>query len=148
MNLKLVALMAVPLVGVRFAHSASPSIWLAGALWLSASFAIFVGINMLRRHSVPIHGALLVAAGAVMNGVVILANGGVMPVHGMAAETANGAWRSADHGGHLLFLGDYMALGGASPGDLLVFAGLVITFALMARRGLQVLSYRRSLVAP
>ena len=135
MNLKLVALMAIPLLGVRVAHMSSPSLWMATALWLAAGAAVLVWIHFLRRTAIPIHGAVLVATGALANGVVLLLNGGIMPVHGMSPELDNGAWRSADHGGSLLFLADRMALGGASPGDMLVAAGLLFTFGVMMVRG-------------
>jgi hypothetical protein len=137
MNLKLVALMAIPLVGVRVAHSAAPSMELAAVLWLFSSFAMLVGWRMLRRLAIPIHGALLVGAGALSNGLVLLVNGGVMPVNGLAPEAGSGAWRSAEHGGHLLFLADYVSLGGASPGDLFVFAGMVFTMGAIVVQGIR-----------
>jgi hypothetical protein len=97
---------------------------------------------MLRERSIPIHGAILVGAGAVANGLVILSNGGAMPVIGMSAEAQGGAWRSADGGGHLLFLADRMALAGASPGDLMIVAGLLFTLAIPVLRGARALSRR------
>jgi hypothetical protein len=125
------ALMALPLLGVRVAHTTDPSLWLATVLWLLAGVAILLWVRMLRMSGVPIHGGLLVAAGALSNGLVLLANGGVMPVHGMSPAADAGVWRSTDHGGHLLFLADRMSLGGSSPGDLLVLAGVLFTFGAM-----------------
>ena len=148
MNLKLAGLMAISLLGVRVAHTAAPSMWLATALWFFAGIAIIVGIRMLQRRAIPIHGAVLVAAGALSNGIVILVNNGVMPVHGMPAGAGNGAWRSADHGGHLLFLADRMSLGGASPGDLLVAAGVMFTLGVILVWGARARSHRIRVVAP
>jgi hypothetical protein len=135
MNLKLVALMAVPLLGVRLAHTSDPSLWMATVLWLCAGVAILLWTRMLRRGGIPVHGAVLVAAGALSNGLVLLANGGIMPVHGMSPDADGGVWRSAEHGGHLLFLADRMSLGGSSPGDLLVLAGMLFTIGAMIARG-------------
>jgi hypothetical protein len=137
MTWKLLPLMAVPLIGVRVAHSATPSVELAALLWFFASVAMLVGWRQLRRLAVPTHGAIFVGIGAFSNGLVLLVNRGVMPVNGLAPELDGGAWRSAEHGGHLLFLGDYMALGGASPGDLLVFAGLAFTMGAIFVQGLR-----------
>ena len=142
LNPKLVPLLAVPLIAVRTLHVESPSIWLATALWLVAGVAVLVWVHFLRRTGIPIHGAILVAAGAMSNGLVMLLNGGIMPVHGVTAAFDSGAWRSADHGGHLLFLADRMSLGGASPGDLLILAGLVFTFGVLFSRGGRVLARR------
>jgi hypothetical protein len=134
-NPKLVPLLAVPLVAARTLHVDSPSLWLATALWLLAGVAVLVWVHFLRRTAMPIHGAVLVASGALCNGLVMLLNGGVMPVHGVTPAMDAGAWRSADHGGHLLFLADRMSLGGASPGDLLILSGLVFTFGVLVSRG-------------
>ena len=135
MNPKLVVLFAVGVLIVGQAHSFYPTLWMTTALWLSAAGAMLIWVHFLRRTSIPIHGAVLVAIGALCNGVVLLANGGVMPVHGMSAGSDSYAWRSAEHGGHLLFLADRMSLGSASPGDLLIFAGLLFVFGVMVVRG-------------
>ena len=135
MNLKFVGLMAVPLLGIRVAHGADPSLWMATLLWLIAGAAILIWIRMLRRAAFPIHGAVLVAIGALCNGLVLVANGGMMPVHGMSPEQDSGVWRSAEHGGNLLFLADRMSLAGSSPGDVLVVAGVVITLGATIVRG-------------
>jgi hypothetical protein len=142
MNPKLLPLLVIPLLVFRQAHSINPTLWLAGALWLLAGVALLIWLNYLRRASIPVHGAVLVAAGALSNGLVMLVNGGVMPVNGMSPEMDSGAWRSADHGGSLLLLADHMALGGMSPGDFLVAAGILFTFGLILLRGVRSLSER------
>ena len=147
MNLKLVGLMAIPLLGVRVALTSSPSLLMSSMLWLCAGVAILIWIRMLRRAGIPAQGAMLVAIGALSNGLVMLVNGGTMPVHGMSASADAGVWRSADHGGHLLFLADRMSLAGASPGDLLVAAGLLFTFAVMVVRARRAYTDRRRRLA-
>jgi hypothetical protein len=135
LNPKLLPLLAVPLIAARTLHVDAPSLWLATALWLLAGVAVLVWVHFLRRTAIPIHGAVLVAFGALCNGLVMLLNGGVMPVHGITPELERGPWRDAGDGGHLLFLADRMSLGGASPGDLLIVAGLVFTFGVLVSRG-------------
>jgi hypothetical protein len=68
--------------------------------------------------------SLLSLAGAAMNATVIIANGGYMPVVGL--EEPMGAWRPADAGSHLLLLADRMAIGGFSPGDVVLMAALLV----------------------
>jgi hypothetical protein len=65
--------------------------------------------------------------GAAMNAVVIIANGGYMPVVGLDEPT--GIWRPADSGSHLLLIADRMAFGGFSPGDFLLMAALLVMAA-------------------
>jgi hypothetical protein len=115
---------------------AFPSLWLAAGLWLIAAVMVFGWAVLLRRGSIPIHGAIAVAIGALSNGLVMVANGGVMPVHGLSPALDGGGWRSAEHGGHLLFLADYMSLGGASPGDMLIASGILFTLAIPPLRAL------------
>jgi len=136
MNAKTVALMVLPLIGMRVAFMAFPSIWLAAGLWLVAGAIVAGWAHLLRKQAIPIHGAVAVGIGAFSNGLVMVANGGVMPVIGMSPELDSGAWRSADHGGHLLFLADRMTLGGASFGDLLIACGILFTLALPPLRAL------------
>jgi hypothetical protein len=134
-NPKLVALLAVPFLVVGEAHAMYPSLWLTTVLWFSAGGAILIWVHFLRRTSIPIHGAVLVAIGALCNGVVLLANDGMMPVHGVSTDFDSGAWRSAEHGGHLLFLADRMSLLSCSPGDLLVISGLLFVIGVIVVRG-------------
>jgi hypothetical protein len=136
MSGKTVALMALPLISLRVAFMAFPSLWLAAALWLIAAVMVFGWAVLLRRGSIPIHGAIAVATGAFSNGLVMVVNGGVMPVHGLSPDLDGAGWRSAEHGGHLLFLADYMSLGGASPGDMLIAAGILFTLAIPPLRAL------------
>ena len=145
MSLKLVGLMAVPLLGVRVAHDADPSLWMATVLWFVAGSAILIWIRMLRRAAIPLHGGVLVAVGSLCNGLVLLTNGGMMPVHGMSPAQDSGVWRSAEHGGNLLFLADRMSLAGCSPGDVLVAAGVLVTFGTMIVRGVRA---KRARMAP
>jgi hypothetical protein len=130
MSGKLIALGAIPLIGIRITYMVSPTLWLAAALWIVAGLMVIGWAYLLRKRSIPIHGAVVVALGAFSNALVMVANGGVMPVIGMSPEMDGGGWRSAEHGGHLLFLADRMALGGASPGDLLIISGILFTLAI------------------
>jgi hypothetical protein len=129
LSAKTIAILAVAVIGVRAAHMGFPSLLMASALWLVAAALVFYWAQLLRQKAIPTHGAMLVGTGAILNGLVIMVNGGVMPVIGMEAGTDGGAWRSAEHGGHLLFLADRMALAGASPGDLMILAGMLMTLA-------------------
>jgi len=120
-----------------------PTLLMAAVVCLSAAALVFVWARLLRQTAIPVYGAFLVGVGALSNGLVILVNGGVMPVIGLPAGSAGGFWRSAEHGGHLLFLADRMALAGASPGDLLILAGLLFTLAVPLLRGARCLYLQR-----
>ena len=137
MNAKTVALMVIPLISIRVAYMAFPSLWLATGLWLVAAAMVVAWAHLLRRRSIPLYGAAIVGLGALMNGLVMLVNGGIMPVHGATEEIAFGAWKSAEDGGHLLFLGDRMSWGGASPGDFLILTGLTFSLGIVAVRVLR-----------
>ncbi len=142
MSPKTLAFITISMLGVSVTHMAFPSLWMATALWLGAAVMIVVWARMLRRRDIPIYGAVLVGIGALSNAVVMLVNGGTMPVIGMAADLNYGAWRSAESGDHLLFLSDRMALGGASPGDLLVAIGLLFSLSIVFFRGARSMSGR------
>ena len=142
----MMAFMVVPLVGIRFAYMAFPSLWLAVALWLAAGAMVYAWAHLLRQRAIPLYGLVLVAAGVVSNGLVMLVNGGVMPVIGMSSELDSGTWRSAEHGGHLLFLADRMSLAGASPGDLLILAGIFFSLSVPFIRATRSVSRRLRLL--
>lgn len=135
-------LLAIPLILIRIAFMAFPSLWLAGALWLASGVKVFGWTSVLRRRSVPLHGAFLVGVGASANALVMLANGGAMPVFGMSTELNGGGWKHAEGGGHLLFLADRMSLAGFSPGDAMIGIGILFTLSFVAFRGVRALSAR------
>jgi hypothetical protein len=145
---RILMLLAVLVISARFIFMLTPSLWLAGALWLVAGLTVLGWAGVLHRRAVPLHGAFLVGLGASANGLVMVANNGVMPVLGMAEELNSGGWRSADEGGYLLFLADRMSLGGASPGDILIATGILFTLAVVSFRGLRRISLRLRAASP
>jgi hypothetical protein len=130
MNPKTLALMVVPLMTLRVVWGASPSLWLCALFWASTVALVGAWALLLHRRPIPAHGVVLVAAGAAMNGLVMIANGGMMPVVGKPADYQNSVWRAAQNGDHLLLLADNMAVGGLSPGDVLIVAGIAAGFAI------------------
>lgn len=134
LNPKTLLLASLPLISVRVAWYAWPSVALSVAFWSALLLVIAGWAVFLRRRAIPRHCIVLAGIGAWLNGVVVVANGGYMPVHGMSAELNDGIWRSADAGGNLLFLADRMAWGGASPGDFFLAAGIVLGLSIAVVR--------------
>ena len=101
-------------------------------------------------HARQLPGLWLVTAGMASNLVVVAANGGRMPAYrgtpqilALLKQHPVGEYVLGGSDTRLGFLGDWIALPGPlgtlfpqgySPGDLLVFAGLVITLFMAARR--------------
>ncbi len=139
---KTLILLAIPLIGIRFAFMAFPSLWLAAVLWFAAELKVVGWAYLLRKRAIPLYGAFLVGLGAASNGLVMLANGGAMPVIGLSTELNSGGWRNAQPGDHLLFLADRMWLAGFSPGDLLIGIGILATLSVPLARTARVLSSR------
>jgi hypothetical protein len=129
-------------VAVRAAVLATPLNAVEGAQWLyAASLAIIVAWT--GWHIARLPGIWLVAAGAALNLVVVVANGARMPV----AMALAGSLVQSGHVGQYTLMGpdtnlgqlaDWISLGpipGAySPGDLVISAGLALTTFLVARR--------------
>jgi len=123
-------------IQLGLATFAGPSTW-----WRLALHAITfpIGIAWIwRNRDVP--GLWIVALGATLNGVAILANGGIMPASrsalrtaGLEAGTANLANSDVVADPELLFLGDVFAIPASWPfanvfsvGDVLVALGVVV----------------------
>ena len=143
LNPKALALACVPLLTVRVAWFAWPSAALSAAFWVAVLLVIAGWAIFLRRRAIPRHCIVLAGLGAFLNGVVVVANGGFMPVHGLRPDAEAAIWRSAEHGGNLLFLADRMSWGGASPGDLFLAAGIAIGLSLAVIRAAHAFAQRR-----
>jgi hypothetical protein len=94
------------------------------AFWAAAILVATVWAQVLAQRAFRVHGIILMATGATLNGVVMIANGGFMPVVGKPDGFEYAIWTSAESRDNLLFLADRMALGGASPGDFLIALGV------------------------
>ena len=124
-------------IQVGLATFAGPSTWWRLALH-TVTFPIGLVWVWLNRR---IRGLWIVAVGAALNGVAILANGGVMPASasalrraGLEAHTANLANSDVVADPKLLFLGDVFAIPASWPfanvfsvGDVLIALGAAVT---------------------
>ena len=129
-------------MSMRVLWYALPSLAMSVAFW-GALFLVIAGwSSFLRKRAIPRHCIAIAAIGASLNALVVLINGGYMPVHGKPAEFHEGIWRSAEQGGHLLFLGDRMSWGGASPGDFFLAAGILVGLTIAITRASRALSRR------
>jgi hypothetical protein len=144
---KLLVLASLPLLTVRVAWLAWPSTALGMAFWGALLLVIAGWASFLGKRAIPRHCIYLAAAGALLNGMVTVANGGYMPVHGLEIDAEGAIWRSAEHGGNLLFLADRMSWGGASPGDFFLAAGIAIGLSVAVTRGARAIAQRRALSA-
>jgi hypothetical protein len=116
--------MLIPVLTLRLAWGTWPSIWLCAAFWAGAIVVATLWAHVLAQNAFRVHGIILMATGATLNGVVMIANGGYMPVIGKPAGFEYAIWASAESHTNLLFLADRMALGGVSPGDILIAVGV------------------------
>ena len=147
MNAKLLFLTSLPLMTMRVAWYAWPSLAMSVAFWGGLLLVIAGWSAFLRKRAIPRHCIAIAAMGAAMNAIVVLANEGYMPVHGMPAEFQEGIWRSAEEGGNLLVLADRMSWGGASPGDFFLLAGIVVGISIAVARGSRAISRRMRAVS-
>jgi len=94
---------------------------------------------MIRRYRPSLD---LIALGAALNALVVIANAGVMPVTGAPSQGVLGginpfvSWELASTDHHLLLLADAWALRGFSPGDLLALAGVLLALGVLGLRRL------------
>ena len=97
-----------------------------------AAFAIILAALIWRRN--PGFGLVLVGMG--LNMLVILSNGGRMPVVAYDGQLGT-LWQTATNDTHLAFLADQPYLGYASLGDVLFAIGIVtaVMFAVRGRIG-------------
>jgi len=116
-----------------------------GAQWLYAA-ALAVIVLWTVWHFDRVRGVWLVTPGGAMNLLVILSNGGRMPVAAALAGTLVqqgqiGQYTLMGSHSHLGFLADWIsvpATGGAySPGDLVIAAGLALVAFLGVRRTME-----------
>jgi hypothetical protein len=142
MNAKILFLTSLPLMTMRVAWYAWPSLAMSVAFWGGLLLVIACWSAFLRKRAIPRHCVAIAAIGASLNAIVIMFNGGYMPVHGKPAEFQEGVWRSAEQGGHFLFLADRMSLGGASPGDFFLLAGVMVGVSMALIRSARSISRR------
>ena len=94
-----------------------------------------IGMFLWSNRHLP--GIALITAGALINGFVIVVNGGVMPAAATAQRLAGMSLGPGFHNSaelshpHLLWLGDVIPVPGPLPnvlsvGDVIVFAGLIV----------------------
>ena len=131
----------VAVVVIRQAVLLTPLGAVAGARYIYVS-ALLAIIAWVVWHSRRVRGIWLVAAGAALNVIVIVANNARMPV---APELAGSALPRANPGLYTLMgsqtnlniLGDWIRLGpipeAYSPGDVLIAVGLAIVVFLAVR---------------
>ncbi len=96
---------------------------------------VMIGLFMWANRGLP--GAAIISLGALMNGLTIVLNGGVMPAAASAQRIAGlqlgGGFNNSAHLAHplLLWLGDVIPVPGPLPnvmsvGDLIIFAGMLV----------------------
>lgn len=105
---------------------------------------VLLGLFLWRNRRLP--GVPLIAAGALMNAVVIFANRGVMPASAWAQRTAGmhvaqGGFENSAHVSHALlpWLGDIIPWPGPlhnvlSPGDCVLYVGTLVLLHTVCRR--------------
>ena len=117
----------------HLAWTQHPEIWLCeccAILWLVLRAIRSPGVRA---------GVLLLLSGLMLNGLVIAANAGTMPVVGMPSTVhpANPLWQAATPRTRLTFLADQARLGLFSVGDLLMLFGGVLIVAICLYRALR-----------
>jgi Family of unknown function (DUF5317) len=99
------------------------------AIWLCEACAILWLVLRVVRLPWARAGVLLVLCGLMLNGLVIVANAGTMPVVGMpsAVRPVSPMWKAATTKTQVSFLADQAQLGLFSVGDLvMLFGGALI----------------------
>jgi hypothetical protein len=103
------------------------------AIWLCEACAILWLVLRVVRLPWARAGVLLVLCGLMLNGVVIAANAGTMPVVGMpsAIRPVSAMWEAANPKTQVSFLADQAQLGLFSIGDLVMLLGGALIVAVM-----------------
>lgn len=107
------------------------------AIWLCECCAILWLVLRAVRSPRARAGVMLVLCGLMLNGLVITANAGTMPVVGMPAtlHPAGPMWEAATPDTRLAFLADQAQLGLFSIGDLvMLLGGILIIFSIWLPR--------------
>ena len=140
-------LLLVAAVALRYVVIFTPLNRVDGAQYVYAlSLALIVLWTVWHLRRLP--GVWLVTAGGILNLVVVLANGGRMPVDAtLAARQLGGVLAQRGHIGqyavmgpdtHLNPLGDWLSLGplpeAYSPGDLLIAMGIALVILISLHR--------------
>jgi Family of unknown function (DUF5317) len=140
-------LLLVAAVALRYVVVFSPLSRVEGAQYVyAASLAIIVLWTVWHLRLLP--GVWLVTLGGALNLIVVLANGGRMPVDAtLAARQLGGILAQRGHIGqytlmgqdtHLGFLGDWLSLGplpeAYSPGDVLIAMGIALVILISIHR--------------
>ena len=108
-------------------------------LGIAAAAGALAGSVAADGRHIPAAGLVLVAAGAALNLLVIIANDGRMPADVRGRPSYDGYIPSPEYPGYvpmtrrtrLRFLGDWIGVGRSlySPGDLCIFAGALTAVA-------------------
>jgi Family of unknown function (DUF5317) len=140
-------LLLVAAVALRYVVIFSPLSRVEGAQYVyAASLAVIVLWTVWHLRLLP--GVWLVTLGGTLNLIVVLANGGRMPVDAtFAASQLGGILLQRGHIGqyavmgpdtHLGFLGDWLSLGplpeAYSPGDVLIAMGIALVILISIHR--------------
>ena len=140
-------LLLVAAVVMRYVVILSPLNRVEGSQYVyAASLALIVLWTVWHLRLLP--GVWMVTMGGTLNLIVVLANGGRMPVDAtLAANQLGGVLAHRGHIGqyvvmgpdtHLGFLGDWLALGplpeAYSPGDLLIAMGIALVILVSLHR--------------
>lgn len=140
-------LLLVAAIALRYIVIFSPLSKVEGAQYgYAASLAVIVLWTVWHLRLLP--GVWLVTLGATLNLIVVLANGGRMPVDAtLAATQLGGILAQRGHIGqyavmgpdtHLGFLGDWLSLGplpeAYSPGDILIAMGIALVILISLHR--------------
>jgi len=107
---------------VRFVDN--PGLGVMALACLGATL-IFFALYAWRRNT----GYGISLAGVVLNGLVILANGGRMPVVSYHSDYYGTLWQPATSQTHYVFLADQPFFGYASFGDIVIVVGVVVVVA-------------------
>jgi len=140
-------LLLVAAVALRYVVIFTPLSHVEGAQYVyAASLAIIVLWTVWHLRLLP--GVWLVTLGGALNLIVVLTNGGRMPVDAtLAARQLGGILAQRGHIGqytvmgpdtHLGFLGDWLSLGplpeAYSPGDVLIAMGIALVILISIHR--------------
>lgn len=123
--------------------------WLGGSHWIHSALHIVsyacAGAFLWVNRRIP--GALLIGAGAGLNALAIVVNGGVMPASATAERLAHVMLGHGFHNStpvahpHLLFLGDIIPFPGPgmlsnvlSVGDIVLYTGMLVLLHRVCRR--------------
>lgn len=109
-------------IALRFVWHRWVSLWACGAFWIVIVVWQACTIVAYHPHIIP---KLLTSIGMIMNCLVTVANGGVMPVIG--ADEDHSIWMVAKPWHRFLSCADHASWWGFSVGDFVLFLGIALS---------------------